>query len=700
MLRITCALALAAIGLVIGPLAAADALSASASPADARRLSDDLIYSVDRMPERTFETSRAVQVINADAIHRANAAGLADLLEEQAGIIVSATQSGGAPIVRGLAGKQVMLLVDGVKVNNASWGGVREYLNLINLDQVDRIEIVRGVVSVLGTESLGGVINVITKKGPGAQGKAFGGSIGARYAGSGSSLSLPIELFGRTERFRFDAGVSAMTAGDLQGGGSAGRQKLSGFHQRSGYLNGQWLLSPEKTLGFGYQIVQQHDVEAPGIVGLFNSVQFTPRELQLGNVSYQDLASRGWEDSLRVTGYWNRQSQIQTVNVAPRPAVNFSDGNIMTGLNVEVGSFLGAHHLLYGIDTSTDSISSSQTTHDAATGALIVKRGNEMDGATYRTLGIYLQDHVDLSKWLTVIAGARYGQFESKGIEHTDIGVIDLNSKKGDVTGALNLIGHVTPRLNVIANAFRGFRAPNIDDTSKYNYVQTATSVAFEVPTPNAQPERVISFEAGLKYEDGRLGGSAFFYRNKLTDLLILAPGTFNGLTFRDTNGDHVRQPSEFLIYQNQNVGSATIRGIELDGHYTVTSGVTAWGHFTQTVGTDTAKNKPLSAMPPPFGTAGVRYSSGSTYRPWTELVWRYYGSQDRLSSSDLSNPDVKKGSLPGFNIFHIRGGVSVTERFSVTAALQNVLDKKYREVGSSVYAPGRELVLGTQYRF
>ena len=108
----------------------------------------------------------------------------------------------------------------------------------------------------------------------------------------------------------------------------------------------------------------------------------------------------------------------------------------------------------------------------------------------------------------------------------------------------------------------------------------------------------------------------------------------------------------------------------------------------------------PLSGMPPAFGAAGLRYLSAANYRPWVEVAWRYYASQDRLSASDLVTPDVRNGSIPGFDVFHIRSGFSLTDRVSVTAALENVFNKKYREFGSTIFAPGREVVLGTQFRF
>src|SRR3954452_16940227 len=153
--------------------------------ATARELSEGLIYSVDRVPERAFDTARAVEVITVREVWRKSGMSLAEVLQHEAGVsVINYDAPGGVPIVRGLHGKQVLVLIDGVKVNDTMWRSAsKDYLGIVDLSQIERIEIVRGVVSVLGTESLGGVINIITRKGPPGT-ETFGGTIGTRYATS------------------------------------------------------------------------------------------------------------------------------------------------------------------------------------------------------------------------------------------------------------------------------------------------------------------------------------------------------------------------------------------------------------------------------------------------------------------------------------------------------------------------------------
>src|SRR5258708_2370200 len=136
----------------VGPVpAAAESKESAAAEAAAA-----LVYSVNRTPERTFDTARAVQVITREEIRHTGARTMGDLLVEQTGLMMNQiTYSSGVPVIRGLLGKQVQILVDGVKINNASWRSFGlPYVDLIDIDMVERIEIVRGVVSVLGTESL------------------------------------------------------------------------------------------------------------------------------------------------------------------------------------------------------------------------------------------------------------------------------------------------------------------------------------------------------------------------------------------------------------------------------------------------------------------------------------------------------------------------------------------------------------------
>jgi hemoglobin/transferrin/lactoferrin receptor protein len=662
-----------------------------------REQGEGLIYSVARTPERTFDSARAVDVITGEEIRRRNGMSLADLLEERAGVAMAAPHNGGgAGIIRGLSGNQVMIMIDGVKVNDAIWrsaSATKEQINLIDPSMIERIEVVRGVVSVLGTEALGGVVNIITRRGPDSN-TMLAGTIGARFATGDRSVSTPIQLFGQNETMRYTLGGTYMKYGDLRGGDGVGTQKYTGYKANAMHATLDYFLSSEKTLSGGYTSMSENDIQRDGqLVSGANLVSLvTPITLQLAQASYQDLTSRGWEQSIRVTGYWNRQQDGLDAVTTKAPTLDSVSRNTdrMMGLNLEVGTFLGAHHLLYGVDYSTERVLSSQSSIDMVKNVETKSRGRYIDGSSYRTLGVYLNDHFDITKWVTATLGARYGKFTSEGSEDTPlVGPITIDSSKSDVTGAVNVVVHATSSLNLIANAMRGFRAPNLDDMSVY---RVTASTGIDIPSAGLEPEHVNSYEVGAKYETARFSASAFGFRNSFTSLITRGLGYYNGLSFVDTNKNGVQDKNELTLHTNTNIGSEKLTGYELELRADVTSALQLFGNYTKITSNVVTDPTTYTKVLPKAGLLGARYASNVTFNPWGELVMRY-------ASEVASGQPVS-----GYHVFTVRTGATITPKLTVTAAVENITNERYRYLGTSgspsIYAPGRQLVIGTQFRF
>jgi len=679
---------------VVGLLIVASNALAQTQPADTSKLSEDLIYSVNRTPEHTFDTARAVEVITIDDLWRKSGLTLADVLVDEAGFIKYRTnQYSSAGLLRGLIGKQVLILIDGVKVNNALYGDTPN-MDLIDLSQVERIEIVRGVVSVLGTDSLGGAINIITRKGP-AGDTTFGGTLTTRYSSAANAFASPVQVYGQTDKLRYTASANYLRAGETEGGKDAGVQHFTDFSQKAGNLNLQYLVSADKTLNFSYHGTQLDDAKA--FSNLVNKTSIhnvqTPNRFQLGSLSYQDLTSRGWSDSLKVTAFWNQQetgSEDVRTNT-PNTQTNVLDHDRMLGLNLELGSFLGkSHHLVYGVDYSQDSIESWTRDTNLTTDVATYRRGRYTNDAKYTSLGVYMQDHFSISKWVTASAGLRYGSFKAEGSETLPVlGAVSLDSTKSDATGSLNVIVHVTPTLNVIGNAMRGFRAPNLQDISRFSL----SSSTIEMPATRAEAEQVTSYEAGVKYENRFLSGSAFYFINDLSNLLIVSDSTYKGLRFIDNNGNGKKDAGEPNVRENLNIGSAQIKGWEANFRIRPTDWLQFWGNMTHsTASTDDVLQAALvQRVPPPFGSAGIRFSANhASHQPWAEVAGTFTGAYD-IAGTQLS---------PSFTEYKVRGGATVTDRFRVMAGIENLTDQKYLSRFTTVYWPGRRFVVSTEFRF
>ena len=166
-----CALAPAA---MLGPsLAAAQAL-----PAPPIAQLAPVVVTAARMPQPIATLTADLTVIDADAIAAAGARSLAELLQGQPGVEI--VQNGGpgstsGVFLRGANRGQTVLLVDGLRVSSSTVGAPT--LEAIPLDQIERIEILRGPASSLyGADAIGGVIQVFTRRpGPGVSGRLSGG---------------------------------------------------------------------------------------------------------------------------------------------------------------------------------------------------------------------------------------------------------------------------------------------------------------------------------------------------------------------------------------------------------------------------------------------------------------------------------------------------------------------------------------------
>jgi outer membrane receptor protein involved in Fe transport len=679
---------------VVGLLAAASSVLAQTESTDTSKLSEDLIYSVNRTPEHTFDTARAVEVITIDDLWRKSGLTLADVLVDEAGFIKFRTnQYSSAGVLRGLIGKQVLILIDGVKVNNALYGDTPN-IDLIDLSQVERIEIVRGVVSVLGTESLGGAINIITRKGPQGD-QVFGGTLTTRYSSAANVFTTPVQLYGQAGKVRYAASVNYLHAGETEGGENAGVQHFTDFNQKAANLSLQYLLSADKTVSFAYHGAQIDDAKSFGNIVNHTSIRNvqTPNRFQLGSLSYQDLTSRRWSDSMNVTAYWNQQEtgseDIRTAT--PNRETRVLNRDRMLGLNLEMGSFAGkSQHFVYGVDYAKDAIDSSISDTDLTTDVVTYRRGTYTDDAQYSSIGLYVQDHFSISKWLTASAGLRYGTFKTEGSEILPvIGAVSLDSTKSGATGSLNMIVHVTPTLNVIGNVMRGFRAPNLQDISRFS--QSATNI--EVPATRAEGEQVTSYEAGVKYQNRFLSGSAFYFTNDLSNLLIVSSSTFNGLSFIDANKNGVKDANEPNVRENLNIGNAQIKGWEANVRLRPTQWMQVWANITNSTAStdDVLKAALVQRVPPPFGSAGIRLSANHMARqPWAEIVGTFTDSYE-VDGVELS---------PTFTEYKVRAGASITERFRVMAAVENLTDQKYLTRFTTVYWPGRRFVLSTEFKF
>jgi len=154
---------------------------------------EEIVVTAERIPAPISEVGSSTTVITQEDIKKTNLKTVSEVIRNATGVDV--TQSGGSgqittTFLRGAESRHTLVLVDGVKINDPMWGGFN-FADL-TLDNIERIEILKGPQSTLyGSDAIGGVINIITKKGEGA----IGGSLKSEF-GSFATFKESFQLRG------------------------------------------------------------------------------------------------------------------------------------------------------------------------------------------------------------------------------------------------------------------------------------------------------------------------------------------------------------------------------------------------------------------------------------------------------------------------------------------------------------------------
>lgn len=574
-----------------------------------------------------------------------------------------------------MTGKQVLILVDGVRVNNSFYRfGPHQYLNTIDPNIVERLEVVRGPSSVLyGSDALGGVINVITKRAGTAE-RGNSALLGLRVASADESIAGRAQFEHYGERLGFIGGVSLKAFGDLDGGGDVGEQQPTGYEEADGDFKPSYRLSPRQELVFAQQYARQFDVPKTNEVVLGSRLKFN-YEPQIRSFTYFEYNAVNLDnpvfDAVKLNVSYNRQKEGEEIIERATPNVETREiTDVKTpGFTAQFGKRVGAwQRLTYGVDYYRDRFDTGKSRLNLAAGTAIVIPPGTPDGASYDSLGVYLQDEISLGR-ADIIPGMRFAKFEAEGAIQNQ----QLNLSDSETTGSVLGLYRLTGNWNLVGGVSQGYRAPNMED-----FFGRVDFVA-EIPNTSLKPETSVNREIGLKYHSQSTFGTIHYFNSRYRDLIA-----------RVTVAPNVRQ--------RQNLRKATIEGLEAGLGHTFGAGWEARAVFAYTRGEDDDTGNPLQRIPPLNGSAHLRYTLGPSL--WSELYSLFATKQNRLSPEDLNDPRIPRGGTPGYATINFSLGYRPWTGHELIATLENIADKKYKTHGSGVFAAGINLIATYLVRF
>jgi iron complex outermembrane receptor protein/hemoglobin/transferrin/lactoferrin receptor protein len=671
-------------------------------------------------------SGRAGAAVTREEMDERIARSAPDALRWVPGVTVQQTAHGQAsPFVRGLTGQQVLLLFDGVRLNNGIFRqGPNQYFFTVDAQSVERIDVVRGSASVrYGADALGGAViarPVEPTFAPGVR------ALAVRATGFARFESAALEPGGRVEveaqvrdRVAIVGGFGYRVAGELRGGAGGVRDLRGG---RPAYVprleaDGATQHGTGFTeLTFDARAVVRLRPRLELVAALYGYRQFdAPRtdqcpapdaspdscltvSEQFRTLAYATLRgdpSAGLRD-VQVTFAWQRFHEQRRLEL-PQSFIETGGTDDLDTFGVTARAAtprvdFGRNGLraLYGVDVWRDGVRSEATSAFTLTSLRFTNdRGLYMDGGTFFQGGGFAELELALGTWLVARAGARGGfaGVHSPGQASSMTAAVDRGWRAVVARGGLELRPH--PALAILASVDQGFRPPNLDDLSARGYA--AGGFVFE--NPALEPERSVSYELGARVRSRAidLDASGFFTvldgaMTRTLRTLAQCPPSDAQCAGYSTRLQLVNSPAPSYL-----AGFEAALRVRLPLGLSAAATVAyAWGEGPNPL--DPSARVPLSRMPPLQGTVEARWGHASGFYVGAALRWAT--DQTRLSIGDQRDPRIPLGGTPGYAVADLRVGFRPRRWARVHAVFENITDAAWRVHGSSINGPGRGLLV------
>lgn len=665
----------------------------SAAPVEIRlrpqlRYDEAVVISANREEVDVPQVPRTVAVLTSADMRRQMPRTSAEALMDLPGVLVQKTNhGGGSPYIRGLVGNHVLVLVDGVRLNNSTFRyGPNQYLATIDPDQIERVEVLRGSGSVLfGSDAVGGVINIITKR-PALSDAGFtlAGEAAGKLVTSGMERTGRLEATASLPHFAVIGGLSLRDYGDLRAGGDLGVEAPSAYTEVNGDAKAVVRLSTRNLLTLAVQHVYQDDVPRFDQVAQrgFSRYSFDPQIRRLGYARWQAFGGSPWAQSLTTTVSY--QQSVERRDRQQRTSITriVEQDNIgIWGASTELRSAPTPFwSIVSGIDVTRDRVGSWRRDTDTVSGATLARRGLYPDGATASSAAAFTHSSVHLGA-TTIDGGVRFSQY---AVNADDGSFGPLRIRPRAWVGSLAALQEIGAGVSVLGSVSQAFRAPNVDDVSTLGGFDSG----IEVPSPGLTPERSTAYEAGIRVTRSPAFASVTGFRMNLTDLIDRVRSTYEGSEFYEGQ----------RVFRRANIGEAYVRGVEAEARWQALAEVDLFGHLMYTHGQQVTANQPMRRIPPLNGLIGARWTPGAA-RPWLEGVVRFAARQDRLAQGDRDDHRIPAGGTPGWTVLNLSAGIPLRD-IELVGGVYNLFDEAYRVHGSGIDGYGRAAWVGTRARF
>jgi hemoglobin/transferrin/lactoferrin receptor protein len=702
---------------------------------------DEIVISGSRWSRELSRSPSKIIRITPREVALLNPQTSADMLALTGKVYVQKSQQGGgSPMIRGFATNRLLYVVDGVRMNTASFraGNIQ---NVINIDPfaLQSAEVMFGPGSVLyGSDAIGGVMtfNTLTPQLSTSDSVLITGNAVARYSSANKESTGHFDVNLGWRKWALVTSISSWTFDHLRQGSHGPQDYVKPyFVQRSDSVD---------------HVVSQVDplLQIPSgysQVNLMQKVRFMPvasLDLQYA-FHFSETSPYGrFDRHLRVRkstaryAEWNYGPQSWLMHqvslthdardfvydkVSLKLALQkFGESRTDRALNSDIR--LNQLESVDAWSVNLDLQKSLGTKHVLSYGAEyvlndVVSRGVETDISTgeekaapsryplsdWSSMAVYLNNEWRLNDKFTLQAAVRYTMFQLKAKFDTTLVPLPFTSATMDndaLTGSLGFAFAPTHSWLISASLASAFRAPNVDDMGKFFDSEPGTVT---VPNPGLGAEQAYSADAAVSkvfFERVKLEVAGFY--TLLENALVRREYTLNGADSIVYNGDMSR------VLAIQNAAHARVYGFQGSIDISLPSGFglsSSWNWQKGEEELDDGSISPLRHASPAFGMSRARYERGRI----ALQVYAMY--QVERKNSDLPEEEKAKVEMyakdaagnnyaPYWYTLNFKTLLKTGNNVLLQAGIENITDQRYRPYSSGISGAGRNFIIGASVKF
>ncbi len=635
---------------------------------------------------------------------------IANLLSNTSSIVVQESQSGGgSPNYRGMEANRLLLVLDGIPLNNAIYrSGHLQSSATINPFFISTINLISGPASVAyGNGAMGGALIFNTKNK-----KENSILIHQQFESSNNAVILNFIANYFTKNQTNTTAFSLQSTENLK----MGKNRLHGYKiwGVEGTKDNEQLLTAYKKADFMHKTSYQINLKNSIIFNTqystcsdiyrfdkMNDIKngrpkyekwyYGPQIRFFKSVKFKNMSEKFAFDKITTTlAYQDAKESRHKQKLGEIILSNRHENVKIYDLMIDLNKLLNNVAILYGggirkqniyskANFSYNNITSYNTTRYPSGGSIV------NDYFTYMQSNIYINKKVDLmlglrwnNRYLLADFNENYSNFNTI-----------KNNNSSFITSALFSI-KPTKSTNINTSYYGGFRNPNIDDVGK---VFSKDDINVIIPNESLEPEYANNYELSLHFFKKKFKINLQFFKNQITNAINREYATINGVDSMLYDGEIMR------IQMNKNIERATINGISLTANYYFNKNLSIYGNGNYLKGvTDQKKN--LSHIPPLNTKIKVNYY----VKKHLFEFYANYNAWKKDEEYDLEGIDnLEEATIDGnpswwtINFTYLKHTDSeLTYSFSI----KNISDNHYKTFGSGISASGRNFIISLKSKF